>query len=296
MRGSFRSPALMAAQAIPASPAPVADAPAPVDPTTVLAANAVEIAILIAGLLLLWRLVIRPRLRRETPPAILPAWQPAASEFMLYLIVIAGGAVVGSTVFGLLASRLHVSPDTRLILGTAGLHLGLVTTALLLPLRAGPGPFSLASLRSGLATFLIAMPPVMFATWWWTHTLQRFGFPADQQDVVGLFLKAKASPGLLGLMIVLPVVVAPFGEELLFRASFFRFLRSTSAPRVVAIGLPAAIFATFHFSLVAFVPLVVLAIVFSLAYERTGRIGTTIVAHALFNLHTVLLLLAGVNS
>jgi membrane protease YdiL (CAAX protease family) len=286
----------MAAQALPAPPTPGIDAAAAPDPTTLLVANAVELAILIAGLFLLWHLVLRPRLRRETPPAALPAWQPPASEFMLYLLVIAGGAVVGSTAFGLLGSRLHVSPDARLILGTAGLHVGLVTTALLLPLRAGPGPWSLASLRSGVATFLIAMPPVLLATWLWTHALQVFGFPTDQQDVVGLFLKAKASPGLLGLMIALPVIVAPVGEEMLFRGSFFRFLRSTAAPRVVAIGLPAAIFATFHFSLVAFVPLVVLAIVFSLAYERTGRIGTTIVAHALFNLHTVILLLAGLNS
>ena len=287
----------MAAPAIPASPPPGTDAAAaPPDPTTLLAANVIEIAILIAGLILLWRLVLRPRLRRETPPAALPAWQPPASELMLYLLVIAGGAVVGSTAFGLLGSQLHVSPDARLILGTAGLHVGLVITTLLLPLRAGPGPLSLASLRSGVATFLIAMPPVLLATWLWTHALQAFGFATDQQDVVGLFLKAKASPVLLGLMIVLPVVVAPFGEELLFRASFFRFLRSTSAPRIVALGVPALIFATFHFSLVAFVPLVVLAIVFSLAYERTGRIGTTIVAHALFNLHTVILLLAGLNS
>ena len=37
-------------------------------------------------------------------------------------------------------------------------------------------------------------------------------------------------------------------------------------------------------------PLVVLAVAFSLAYERTGHIGTAIVAHALFNLNTVILI------
>jgi membrane protease YdiL (CAAX protease family) len=41
---------------------------------------------------------------------------------------------------------------------------------------------------------------------------------------------------------------------------------------------------------------VVLAVIFSLAYERTGRIGTAIVAHALFNLHTVVLIFAGVTN
>jgi uncharacterized protein len=40
---------------------------------------------------------------------------------------------------------------------------------------------------------------------------------------------------------------------------------------------------------------VALAVIFSLAYERTGQIGTAIVAHALFNFHTVLLILSGVE-
>ena len=46
----------------------------------------------------------------------------------------------------------------------------------------------------------------------------------------------------------------------------------------------------------SFIPLVTLAVVFALAYERTGNIGTTIVAHALFNLNAALLVLAGVDT
>jgi len=38
-----------------------------------------------------------------------------------------------------------------------------------------------------------------------------------------------------------------------------------------------------------------LAIVLSFAYERTGRIAVPIIAHALFNLNTMLLLWAGVE-
>jgi len=44
------------------------------------------------------------------------------------------------------------------------------------------------------------------------------------------------------------------------------------------------------------VPLFVLAVVFCLAYERTGRIETTIIAHALFNLNTFVLVAAGIGS
>ena len=43
--------------------------------------------------------------------------------------------------------------------------------------------------------------------------------------------------------------------------------------------------------LLAMVPLIALAVVFSLAYERTGKIGTTMVAHALFNLNASVLVL-----
>lgn len=279
------------AAASSASPASVAAAPGP---TTVLVGNAIELVLLLAGLYLLWTLWLRPLRRRTPAAAVLPDWRPPTSDFLLYLVVIAAGAVIGSTALGLLASRFHASADTAQILGTAGLHLGIVTTALLLPLRAGAGPFNLAALRSGVATFLIALPPVLLVTWAWMHVLQACGVSTDQQDVVALFLRAD-SPVTLGLMIVLPTVVAPIGEELLFRATFFRFLRGTGAPRALVLLLPAAIFGLSHVSLVAFLPLVVLAVVFSLAYERTGRIGTTMVAHALFNLHTVVLLLAGLN-
>ena len=90
------------------------------------------------------------------------------------------------------------------------------------------------------------------------------------------------------------VVVAPVTEELIFRRGLFRWLR-TRLPRPAALLLPAVLFAALHANLASFPALVVLGVIFSLAYERTGRIGTSIVAHALFNLHTILLVLAGVT-
>jgi hypothetical protein len=38
-----------------------------------------------------------------------------------------------------------------------------------------------------------------------------------------------------------------------------------------------------------------LAVFFSLAYERTGQLGTAVVAHACFNLNTLLVLFAGLG-
>ena len=59
-------------------------------------------------------------------------------------------------------------------------------------------------------------------------------------------------------------------------------------PRWAALLFPAVLFGALHAHLASFAPLVVLGIVYSLAYERTGRIGTAIVAHALFNSYSVL--------
>jgi membrane protease YdiL (CAAX protease family) len=50
-----------------------------------------------------------------------------------------------------------------------------------------------------------------------------------------------------------------------------------------------------HGNLVAFGPLFALGLVFAIAYERTGRIAVPIIAHGLFNLNTVVLLLAGIE-
>jgi membrane protease YdiL (CAAX protease family) len=88
-------------------------------------------------------------------------------------------------------------------------------------------------------------------------------------------------------MIALAVLVAPLAEEFVFRAGLFRYLR-TRLPRSAALLVPAVVFAVLHGNYASFGPLVALAIVFSVAYERTGHIGTTIVAHALFNLNTLL--------
>jgi membrane protease YdiL (CAAX protease family) len=94
----------------------------------------------------------------------------------------------------------------------------------------------------------------------------------------------------------------PAAEEILFRAGLFRYLR-TRIPRWAAIGLTSALFGALHVSwgspmvgLQSLLPLTALAVVFCLAYERTGLIGTTIVAHALFNLNTMFLVVSGIGS
>ena len=121
----------------------------------------------------------------------------------------------------------------------------------------------------------------------------------EQQDLIGMFANVE-SPTLLAIMILLAIVTAPISEELVFRSGIFRYFR-TRMPRWIALAVPAAFFALLHVNwdtlegLASLGPLVMLAVVFSLAYERTGRIGTSMVAHALFNLNTIMLIYSGVE-
>jgi uncharacterized protein len=146
----------------------------------------------------------------------------------------------------------------------------------------------------GLITFLISLPLIGGIGFAWKSLLDFFGYAPSEQEMVDLFRNAD-DPALLGFMIILASVVAPITEELIFRAGIFRYLR-TRIPRWLAFILPALLFALLHANLAAVVPLFALGLFFSYAYERTGSIAVPMIAHALFNLNTIVLVIAGVSS
>lgn len=257
----------------------------------------IECLLLLAGLALLWRFAFRPAARAAArAPSPLPAWGIATPDF-LYLVLIVICAVLSVSFFATLALKpFHLSNDTRAILATAGFQLGLLAGPALLPLALGHHPLrpplDRATLVGGVVTFLAALPLVTLVSFVWLGLLARWGISTEKQEVMELFLEARSS-GLIYVLVGFATLVAPIGEELVFRGMLFRYLR-TRLPRTAALLLPSILFAAFHQNLAAFAPLAALAVIFSLAYERTGRIGTVIIAHGLFNLHTIALLLAGV--
>ncbi|HEY1848384.1 MAG TPA: CPBP family intramembrane glutamic endopeptidase, partial [Opitutaceae bacterium] len=101
-------------------------------------------------------------------------------------------------------------------------------------------------------------------------------------------------------LVVVATLIVPITEEAVFRAGLYRYLR-TRIPRSAAVILTSLLFAALHVDmsngykgLVSVGPLFVLAAVFCVAYERTGTIATTMVAHSLFNLNTFLLVVSGI--
>ncbi|HEY0945178.1 MAG TPA: CPBP family intramembrane glutamic endopeptidase [Opitutaceae bacterium] len=279
----------------------------------IVAVGMLQLLLLLAGCVLLWRLVLRPEARRHPRPApALGAWQLPIPEFLLvaFTVLAAGAGAQGA--LGLLGGALRqreiwIDGDLWIMLNGVAFQLGMLLGALAGWFFTRPrstvataGAPSRRPVLAGVVTFVAMMPVLTAVNVAWTLLLDAAGLPIDRQNAIGLFTNAD-SPLELIVVTLLAVVIAPVVEELIFRAGLFRYLR-TRTPRWIALVVPAVVFAALHvdwmtFSgLVAVAPLAALAVIFSLVYERTGRIAVTMIAHGLFNLNTILLLLAGVSA
>ena len=262
--------------------------------------EAAQFAGILGGLLLLWRLGLSAEARRT--PAGLSAWAVSGSDFLLFVWLVICGGLVAPWAATLWLRHTDSTPDFRLILGTAVFQLGMLAGVGLFHVAFGrrtppADPVSGAArhhpLLAGAAACLFSLPVVLVASLLWQGLLRLCHLPAPPQEAIEILRRVQGTlPG--ALLLLSAVGLAPVTEELIFRAGLFRYLR-TRLPRWAALLLPAVIFGAMHANLASFAPLVALGLVFALAYERTGRISTTIVAHALFNLTATLLVLAGVD-
>jgi membrane protease YdiL (CAAX protease family) len=271
------------------------------------AAAGFEIALFACGVgIILW-LFLSAR-GRERLAARLAPWELPLVDFGCYAFFAILGFLVLSAVVGLGLRVVRLDADSKEVLGGAvqdiGLLLGLACFHLFYRGRSGNtgyGRLLLPTLKSGAVTFLVVMPLVVVSEVIWGYVLTSMGLPMENQDLMDLLQKT-SSAWLVVSLVAIATLVAPVAEELIFRAGLFRYLR-TRAPRWAAILATSVLFGALHVhwggkfeGLPSLVPLTVLAAVFCVAYERTGLIGTTIVAHALFNLNTFVLVAAGFTS
>jgi membrane protease YdiL (CAAX protease family) len=255
--------------------------------------------IALLGLRLLWTQCLSPSARAAQKPAALTPWASAGGVQIVLLcwLALVGGFLV-QLAFVHLLPGLNDNPDMREIVAGSGFQLGMLlgVSGFMFYTDAGRD-YSLPHrplIKAGIATFAISLALVLAVGLLWHKILELSGYPPEKQDLVALFEKHN-SPVMLSLMITLATLVAPITEELLFRAGLFRFMR-TRSPRWVALLVPAILFGALHMNLASFPQLVVLALVFSVAYERTGNIGVPILAHCLFNLNSILCIIAGVDA
>jgi CAAX protease family protein len=265
-----------------------------------------EYALILGGLGFLGWLAFRPGGRAVLARGVvLPRWDVSVIDFLVLVWLVAALGLATQFLLRLAIGRILArQPDAdtlELVVYGTMFHVGAILTWFLGrayvrrrnagsgPPAASPAPASRG--RDGALTFLAAMPLVTAASLAWEPLLKLAGLPVVRQELVDRFLDVR-SPVALGAMMLVALVVAPVGEEIAFRAGLFRFLRART-PRWVALAASAGLFALIHANWVSFLPLFVLGLMFALAYEMTGMIAVPIVAHALFNLNSLLMVLGG---
>lgn len=264
-------------------------------------AGTLEVVLVLSGLAVLWRKALSPAARAQSTAVLLPKWEIPPLNFLFFIWgLYAGGFLVQFLVFQLLQSVASLGADTRLIMASAGTDCGMLAAWLLakprLDARPAPAPAPSRGKMPWLAgalTFLAAWPVVIVVMLVWQNGLNALGLPVEKQDSIDLFANAK-EPLWLAFLVSFAVVLAPVTEELVHRGAIFRYARGR-LPRWLALLGPACLFAALHQNLASFAPLVALAVVFSIVYERTGDIRVTMIAHGLFNLNTALMIFAGIG-
>jgi len=251
-----------------------------------------ELALHLAGVALLWRLALSPAARARPTEARLARWEIAPLDFAVQLWGTLAAGFGLQLIVSTAAQSAGLGGDTYLVVAAPAMPLGLLIACAgwrhLARATGGAVRFGGAFFRAGLATFLVTLPVVVVVALAWGLVLTAAGLPVAPQDLVNGFLRME-SPALRAGLAFSAVVLAPFAEEWVFRGLLFRHARGR-LPRWGALVLPAALWASLH-GLTAFAPLLALGIVLSLAYERTGNLAVPVLAHALFNLNTLFVLL-----
>jgi membrane protease YdiL (CAAX protease family) len=145
----------------------------------------------------------------------------------------------------------------------------------------------------GVGTVLVALPVLILISLGWTALLRACGLPDEPQDLIALFTQTKSALVVAGMLLV-ACVLAPIYEELMFRAGLYRFVRQKLG-RTPALLISGVCFGALHANWAGFLPLAVLGMLLALVYEATGSIRVAIIAHGLFNLNTIIILLSGLS-
>ncbi|SDR65745.1 CPBP family intramembrane glutamic endopeptidase [Opitutus sp. GAS368] len=153
-------------------------------------------------------------------------------------------------------------------------------------------PWSKA-LRYAAGTLLVALPLLSGISLGWNFLVEKMNLSNVPQDVIAIFTSTR-SPLVVTGMLLVACVLAPIYEEMLFRAGLYRFCRQKLG-RGWALVISGVCFGALHGNWAGFVPLAMLGMGLALAYEATGSIRVPIIAHGLFNLNTVLILLSGLK-
>lgn len=139
------------------------------------------------------------------------------------------------------------------------------------------------------AVLLAAFAITVFLPMGWL--LQHFSFSllnyldvevTTQQAVQVLHNVGQGNALGLAAFALVTVVIAPLGEELLFRGVLYPTIKRAGFPKLALWG-SSILFAAIHLNLMIFLPLLLLALILVWLYEQTDNLIAPLAAHALFN-------------
>jgi hypothetical protein len=134
---------------------------------------------------------------------------------------------------------------------------------------------------------------ISLGTGWLLLPIQLLLRDSPSQEVVRIIGRSSGAAAFAGALSV--AIVAPIGEELLFRGALLRSLQRRFRPWV-AVAITAVVFAAVHplldpSAILAVVPLLVLSVVSGIAAVRSGELSRSIWLHVGFNVITAVFLL-----
>jgi len=133
----------------------------------------------------------------------------------------------------------------------------------------------------GVIAYLIAMPVIFASGYIYQIVLIKFGYEPAQQPIMN-FLTGDIPIWTRIYGVLLAILVAPAGEELLFRGLILPVVsRKLGVP--MAIVAVSMLFAAMHLFIPALVPLFFVSLACSYAYVYTGSLSTPIALHSMFN-------------
>lgn len=202
-------------------------------------------------------------------PSLLARTDLSAAGMMLvtYLVMAAGGFTI-ALAFG----RNAAEPDFRAVLG--------MTTRPGASVPSSPA----AALTGGLRGYAMLWPIVLVAS---TISDIFGGGGQGLQDPLQQFIVAGATDVDRLILILCAAVIAPVFEETLFRGFFYRRFRTLLTPYGAA-AFSGFIFAAAHLSTSGFLQVWAIGFTLALSYEQTGRLRSSMIAHGLWNLGTIL--------
>lgn len=198
------------------------------------------------------------------------------------------------------SSALKVRPEDAVLAGVVFMLLIAFAVLAYLRLIRGLNPAELFGMRQMpmRMAFLVALPSIAITYFLivlvkWLVEQQLYGghFPdSSSQDTVESFEHGTMTFRVV--MGVAAVIIAPVVEETLFRGFLYGIAKRFS-DRWFATIVVSFLFSAMHQHVGSLVPLFVLAVCFTLAYEATGCLLVPVFMHSLFNALNIALLGAG---